>query len=171
MHRASLPSSERHPLAPAPLLLAFCSAALLAGAYGFQYIGGLSPCTLCYWQRIPYAGTIAVGLVAAFFRGKPQRAMMALMAALFFANSAVAAYHAGVEWKLLPGPSACSGSSVPSESLEDLKRRLAGTHVVRCDEAPWVFLGLSLAGWNALAAFGLGVLALRSSRRLSRVVL
>jgi disulfide bond formation protein DsbB len=94
-----------------------------------------------------------------------------LMAALFFANSALAAYHAGVEWKLLPGPTACSGTSHPSESLEDLKRRLAGTHIVRCDEAPWVFLGLSLAGWNAVAAFGLGVLAIRSSRRALRIVL
>lgn len=171
MHRVSPATSERHPLAPAPLLLAFCSGALLAGAYGFQYIGGLPPCTLCYWQRTPYAATIVLGLVAAFFRGKPQHVMMLLMAALFFANGALAAYHAGVEWKLLPGPSACSGSGVPSESLEDLKRRLAGTHIVRCDEAPWVFLGLSLAGWNAVAAIGLGVLALRSSRRIPRVVL
>lgn len=164
-------TSERHPLAPAPLLLAFCSAALLAGAYGFQYIGGLPPCTLCYWQRIPYVGTVAFGLVAAFSRGKPHHLVMLLMAALFFANSALAAYHAGVEWKLLPGPTACSGTSNPSESLEDLKRRLAGTHIVRCDEAPWVFLGLSIAGWNAVAAFGLGVFAIRSSRRALRVVL
>jgi len=170
MHHLSA-TSERHPLAPAPLLLAFCSAALLAGAYGFQYIGGLPPCTLCYWQRIPYAGTVALGLVAAFFSGKPHHLIMLLMAALFFANSALAAYHAGVEWKLLPGPTACSGTSGPSENLEDLKRRLAGTHIVRCDEAPWVFLGLSLAGWNAIAAFGLGVLAIRSSHRARRVVL
>ncbi|MEZ5647766.1 MAG: disulfide bond formation protein B [Alphaproteobacteria bacterium] len=159
-------------MATPPLLLALGSGLLLIGAFGFQYIGGLSPCTLCLWQRFPYAATLLLGLIAAFStRGKVQRILILVMATLFFANSALALYHAGVEWKILPGPTACTGGGGGAETIEDLKRRLAGTHVVRCDEAPWVFLGLSLAGWNAIAAFGLGVLALRSSRRVARIVL
>lgn len=33
------------------LLAAMGSAALLLGAFGFQYIGGLAPCHLCLLQR------------------------------------------------------------------------------------------------------------------------
>jgi disulfide bond formation protein DsbB len=31
--------------------------------------------------------------------------------------------------------------------------------VIRCDEAPWHFLGLSFAGWNAVASFVLAIIA------------
>jgi disulfide bond formation protein DsbB len=37
--------------------------ALLGGAYGFQYIGGLVPCEMCWWQR--YAHFAALGLAVA----------------------------------------------------------------------------------------------------------
>jgi disulfide bond formation protein DsbB len=33
------------------------------------------------------------------------------------------------------------------------------TRVIRCDEAPWRFLGLSLAGYNALISLALAGLA------------
>ena len=47
----------------APLIILTGSIALLGGAYAFQYIGGLAPCELCYYQRYPYMATIAVGLI------------------------------------------------------------------------------------------------------------
>ena len=37
--------------------------------------------------------------------------------------------------------------------------------VVRCDEAAWRWLGLSLAGWNALISLGLAALALIAAAR------
>ena len=33
------------------LIAAGGSAALLLGAFGFQYIGEMPPCKMCYWQR------------------------------------------------------------------------------------------------------------------------
>ncbi|WP_164158246.1 disulfide bond formation protein B, partial [Sandarakinorhabdus rubra] len=37
--------------AAGPALLLAGAAALLAGAYGFELIGGLVPCEMCWWQR------------------------------------------------------------------------------------------------------------------------
>ena len=36
------------------------SAAMLAGAFGFQYIGGMAPCQLCLWQRWPHAAAVLI---------------------------------------------------------------------------------------------------------------
>ena len=38
--------------------------ALLGGALGSQYLGGLHPCEMCYWQRWPHAGAILLAAVA-----------------------------------------------------------------------------------------------------------
>ena len=35
-------------------------AGLLAGAYGSQYIGGLPPCEMCWWQRYPHFAALAL---------------------------------------------------------------------------------------------------------------
>jgi disulfide bond formation protein DsbB len=44
--------AERLPLpSKLGLLAALGSGALLGGAYYFQYVVGLSPCEMCYWQR------------------------------------------------------------------------------------------------------------------------
>ena len=40
------------------------SGALLGGAYYFQYVQGLAPCDLCFWQRYPHMVAIAAGLAA-----------------------------------------------------------------------------------------------------------
>ncbi|MGB8622373.1 MAG: disulfide bond formation protein B, partial [Paracoccaceae bacterium] len=45
------------------------SLALLLGAFGFQYIGGLAPCELCLLQRWPHAAAILFGVLALAIRG------------------------------------------------------------------------------------------------------
>jgi hypothetical protein len=39
-------------------------AALLGGAYGSQYIGGLFPCEMCWWQRYPHFAAVAIAAIA-----------------------------------------------------------------------------------------------------------
>ncbi len=41
--------------------------AMLVGAYSFQFLGGLQPCTMCYWQRIPHAVVIGFGIFSGHF--------------------------------------------------------------------------------------------------------
>src|SRR5258705_8608299 len=45
------------------LLAGGVSAALLLGAFAFQYLGGLAPCEMCIWQRWPHGAAILFGLI------------------------------------------------------------------------------------------------------------
>ena len=147
--------------------IAAIGAAALCGAWYFQYVVGLAPCPLCLQQRIPYyiviplAALIAVGARS----GVSRRVLMAglwLTALVLLVGVGLATYHAGVEWKWWAGPQDCAGAGAPFTpgTAGNLLNRMQTAQVVRCDEAPWRWLGLSLAGWNALISFGLAALAL-----------
>ena len=57
------------PLGPAKALSLLVPAALLAGAYGFEHIGGLFPCEMCWWQRWAHMAALGFALVAFARRG------------------------------------------------------------------------------------------------------
>ena len=48
----------------ARLLALLLPLGLLGGALGSQYIGGLHPCEMCYWQRWPHAAAILLAALA-----------------------------------------------------------------------------------------------------------
>lgn len=147
---------------PWPAAAAAASAAMLATAHAFQRLGGYDPCALCLRQREVYWGALAValaGLVLARLRRMPLWVTSFLLGAIFVTSFVVAGYHAGVEWKWWPGPTACSGA-VGVVTAGDLTAILDGTAKVRppaCDVAAWRMAGLSMAGWNALVSAGLAV--------------
>ena len=126
------------------------SAALLLGAFGFQYLVGLAPCPLCIWQRWPHAAAIVAGAAALLLKGPAARIAMAAAALSLLVGAAIAGYHVGIEQKWWAGPDTCSapdfGSLTPGQLLEALK----AAPVVRCDEVPWSLAGISMAGWNGL---------------------
>ena len=148
-------------------LAALSSLALLLAAFWFQYVQGLAPCTLCYWQRIPHGVVIALGFLTFLpFARSIVAAIPWLMMASFFVGSGLGFWHSGVELGILPGPSACSGGLVDlggsaSSALDNL---LSGG-VVRCDAVVWSFLGLSMATWNGVLSFCLGCAILVFSRK------
>ena len=76
--------------------------ALLAGALGSQYIGGLHPCEMCYWQRWPHGAAIVLAALAFTAPTQSQRSrLLTLLAASAIAISgAIGVYHAGVEAKI-----------------------------------------------------------------------
>ena len=147
------------------LFVGAVSAALLLGAFGSQYIGGLAPCEMCIWQRWPHGAAILFGLAGGGLVNarvlSPQLGRpIAILAILAIAiTGAIGIFHAGVEWKLWPGPSECTGFGyVPGR--DDFKP----LQIVRCDEAQWRLFGISLAGYNAifsLAAAAIGASLLR----------
>jgi disulfide bond formation protein DsbB len=154
------------------IVVALASAlGLLAAAHAFETFGGLAPCELCLTQRGVYwlaAAVAAAGLVFLRFQApEPVARLVCLALALVFAGEVwVAAYHAGVEWTLWPGPAACTGGKT-HVTLDQLKAFAQGRHVsiVRCDQPAFRFLSLSMAGWNALIALKLTVLSVVSARR------
>jgi len=146
------------------------SAAMLAIAHAFETFGHMAPCELCLKQRTVYwaAGGVALAaMVVVRLPGCPRFRQLSdwLLALVFLTGCGIAAYHAGVEWKFWPGPQTCTGGgSVDIKSLQDL---LAGKlkNIVRCDQPAWVFLGLSMAGWNAVASLILAALSAAAAVR------
>ncbi|WP_091743196.1 disulfide bond formation protein B [Phenylobacterium immobile] len=150
------------------------SAAMLATAHAFQTFGGYQPCTLCLRQREVYWVAAGVALAAMIVVRTPPGARLkavanALLGLVFLVGAGVAIYHAGAEWKFWPGPTACSSGGV-GVSADAMAALVGGESIraARCDEAPWVFAGLSMAGWNALASLSLAVLSLIAALRERR---
>ncbi|EKS30826.1 disulfide bond formation protein B [Afipia felis] len=146
--------------------LAICLIALatIAGVWFFQLVLGIQPCPMCLEQRYAYYITIPLAAVLAIAAGRdaPRSLLVAGFAVLFCVtvfNSAFGAYHAGVEWGFWPGPTECTGSAVDFGEPGNLLENLKTAKVVRCDEVQWSFLGLSLAGYNALISALMAALA------------
>ncbi|MHC0052922.1 disulfide bond formation protein B [Actibacterium sp. D379-3] len=138
------------------LLAAVGSLALLLGAFGFQYIGGLPPCELCIWQRWPHAGAIAIGAVALIWNSRIVPVLGALAA---LTTAGIGLYHTGVERAWWPGPSSCTGGGgLGGLSGSDLLSITDVPKVVMCDQVAWQMFGLSMASWNALGSFALVIL-------------
>jgi disulfide bond formation protein DsbB len=168
----SLPAAETwatlirtRPIAAAAVVIAAGGMATILGAWFFQYVVGLKPCPLCYEQR--YAYYFAIPLAALVILGesvgskrKVLIAALAVTAAGMLWNAGLGVYHSGVEWHLWAGPRDCSGALEGLGSATDLLNRLERVNVVRCDEAAWRFLGLSLAGYNVLISGALAAVAI-----------
>lgn len=135
----------------AALLLFAVSGSLLLGAVGFQYLGGLVPCEMCFWQRYAHLAVLALAALAML----TSRRALGWLAVLAMAVAAgVALYHAGVEQKWWAGVTACTAPVGAGMSTADMMDALLNAPLTRCDEIPWSLLGLSMAGWNALISAG-----------------
>jgi disulfide bond formation protein DsbB len=141
------------------------SLAMLAGAFAFQYIGGLAPCHLCLLQRWPHAAAVAIGLLAL---AVPGRLLPLAGAAAALTTAGIGLYHTGVERLWWAGPTSCSAGSIAGLDVKDLlDPTIVVAPVVRCDEVAWQMLGLSMASWNVVVSLGLmqiWLLAARSRR-------
>ena len=154
---------------PLPLILvgAAGSLALLLGALGFEHLGGLAPCQLCYWQRWPHMAAVAIGLgaAAAFAAGLRLGPIALAGAAAAAAAAGLGLYHTGVERGWWAGPAACSGDGgLGGLSGADLLDPGAAQALVMCDEVVWSLLGLSMASWNGILSLLLVLVWLAAAR-------
>ena len=141
--------------AVARLIALLLPLALLGGALGSQYLGGLHPCEMCYWQRWPHAAAILLAALAFTAPASSSRARtLTLMAALAIAISgAIGVYHAGVEAKIFEGFTTCTANATGATTSELLKQ-ITHAPMIRCDQVQFRFLGISMAGWNAILSLG-----------------
>ncbi|MEL0435576.1 disulfide bond formation protein B [Phycobacter sp. K97] len=143
------------------LLAAGGSAALLLGAFGFQYIGEMPPCKMCYWQRYPHGAAVGIGALALLLSGSTLPYLGALAA---LTTSGIGAFHAGVEQGWWEGPSTCTSGPVTGLTPEQLMEQIMAAPLVRCDEIPWEMFGLSMACWNAVISLGLALIWFAAAR-------
>lgn len=132
----------------ARLLALVLPAALLAGAWGSQLIGGLYPCEMCHWQRWPHYAALVPALLAFAVPGTAAKRAMVILAAVSIAVSgAIGVFHAGVEYHWWEGITACTA---PAPRGGDLLADILSRPLIRCDVAQWTLGGISLAGFNAI---------------------
>ena len=143
------------PSAAAALAIFVISTGTILGAWFFEFVLKLPPCELCLEERLPYHVVIPLALlltIAAFVQAPQKIISVGFVAVIIvvLCGAALGVYHAGVEWHFWPGPTACTGSLDNLNAGGSILNQLQSINVVRCDEAAWRFLGISLAGYNAL---------------------
>ena len=134
-------------LQQARLLALLLPAGLLGGALFSQYVGGLYPCEMCYWQRWPHGAAILLAL-GAFLRPAQSRTLVLLAALAIAISGAIGVFHFGVEMGWWEGITHCTATG--AASLDDI----LNVPLIRCDQVQWDFLGISMAGWNAIFSLG-----------------
>lgn len=150
--------------------LTLAMGAVVGTALLFQHVGGYMPCALCLEQRTPYYIGLGVGIaaIAAVSVRLPQaaiRGLFALIGLLMLWTLALGAYHAGVEWGFWPGPADCAAGAAAMDLTGDLLSSMDAVRPPSCSEAALRVLGLSMAGWNVLAAAILAFAAFRTALR------
>lgn len=158
-----MPASLLHPLDKKSAGLAFIlGLATIWGAWISQLVFGLFPCELCLEQRMAYYYGLPLLLVVLMTWNRLPLTVwyiaMAIVTAIFVWSVYMGSYHAGVEWGFWPGPTACTGvgEAMDFEALDSM------TPVIGCDVVQFRFLGLSLAGYNALISLAIVALLLVS---------
>ncbi len=153
----------------ARLLALLTPAGLLAGALGSQYLGGLHPCEMCHWQRWPHYAALALALLSFAMRGAADRgrSFVWLAALAILTSGLIGVYHAGVEAGIFEGLTQCA-TTAGGGSAADILKDILATPLVRCDQVQWSFLGISMAGWNALLSIGSALVILWLSLRRPR---
>ena len=136
-------------------------ASLLAGAYAFQYVGGLFPCEMCWWQRYAHFAALALALLG--WLAPARRWPVALAGCALAVAGLLGLYHAGVEYHWWTGITECT-SAVKFAAGGDPLAAIMAAPTVRCDEVQWKLFGISMAGYNflisgAAAAMVLALLA------------
>ncbi|MER0239256.1 disulfide bond formation protein B [Fulvimarina sp. MAC8] len=149
----------------AAIMLLIGTSITVGTALLFQYVGGYIPCALCLEQRIPYYIAIPVALLAMIAAGGRAKAILVrglliVLGLLMLWSLYLGVFHAGVEWGYWPGPAECSGGGGGNLMGGDLLATIDAVRAPSCDEAAGRFLGLSFAGWNAIASAVLASIAL-----------
>jgi disulfide bond formation protein DsbB len=149
------PAAGMNPASIARLVALLLPMALLGGALGSQYLGGLHPCEMCYWQRWPHGAAIVFAALAFMGPADSGRSRtLTLLAAFAIAVSGIiGVYHAGVEARVFEGFTTCTAMA-KGASTADLLKQITHAPLVRCDQVQFSFLGISMAGWNAILSLG-----------------
>ena len=164
---------EANPALTASLAILLISAATIAGAWLFQLVLEILPCPLCLEQRYAYYFEVPFAALLAFSaaKGAPRGVVLAGLAILALAalgNAAFGAYHAGVEWGFWKGPTDCTGTGFNLGNAGSLLDNLDKVKIIRCDEVQFRFLGISLAGYNALISLLMAAIAAWGVAKTSR---
>ena len=147
------------------------SSLMLISAFYLEYFQGALPCDLCITQRWFHGSIIAYSFIIILIINKTliSYKLLILVGSILWLSSSIAGlYHFGIEMNFWTGPDGCSSNI---DFSKDTLTYLLNTSPIKCDEVMFEILGLSLAGWNALASFFIFLLAiiLLFNKRLMKI--
>ncbi len=147
------------------------SSIMLISAFYLEYFHGALPCDLCITQRWFHGAIIAYSFIIILIINKTliSNKLLVLVGAILWLSSSLAGlYHFGIEMNFWTGPDGCSSNI---DFSKDTLTYLLNKSPIKCDEVMFEILGLSLAGWNALASFFIFLLAiiLLFNKRLMKI--
>lgn len=140
--------------------------AVILSALAFEHIGGYQPCKLCLQQREPwYLGipVLAIACLSLVFKGPAclTRGMMAIGGLIMLYSFVLGVNHSGVEWGFWEGPDDCGAvEGGLATTTNDFLKQLEQTVPPSCTDAALRVMGLSFAGWNAIASMSFSILAM-----------
>ncbi len=142
------------------------AAAILATVYTAEYAFGLLPCALCYGQRVPYFAIVLIGALSLMpaVDARTRRVVLFHLVGLLVLAAGLGVFHAGVEYHWWQGPITCTGRA-GAVSMDDMMSALGQRGGPMCDEPAFTLFGISLAGFNALAATALAAFSIFAGTR------
>lgn len=150
------------------------SASLLSGAWIFQYGFGYAPCQMCYWQRHAHKAVIGVSLLATVWHmangARAQAVGTVLIMLAFLVSAGLGLWHTGVEMGFIEALPSCSGGNIDIDKIGTIDILDSFNKKIKppsCSEVAWSFLGISMAGYNAIFSLigaAMGAVVLRRSK-------
>jgi disulfide bond formation protein DsbB len=125
---------------------------------------------MCWWQRYAHFAALGLALLSLLLARAPDRgrSFVWLAALAILTSGGIGAYHAGVEADIFEGFNQCTTSATAGLSGEALLKAVMAAPLVRCDEVQFSFLGISMAGWNAILSIFAALVILWLSLRRPR---
>ncbi len=155
-------------LIPVGILLVAVGA--LSFALTAQYAFGLEPCILCLYQRVPFALTGVLAVVALrLSKDSPTIPLIIIVSGLIYLIGAfIAVYHVGVEqhWWI----SGCGGTLAEDATLSDLRASLMQKPEKACDDVDWTLFGISMATYNVFFSSILGLATTAVGMQMSKTL-
>ena len=151
-----------------PLVLLLIAAIALGIAYAVELVYELKPCTLCLYQRVPFAVLGLLGIAAYIFNSDKSLMLLACGAGLVLLISAgLASYHIGVEQHWWTSVASCGVDSEGQVlTMSQFQALIRQKPEIACDEIIWSLFGFSMATYNAFVSLILGIIALWAANRL-----
>ncbi len=139
------------------LICALAAAAALGTALASEYWGGLVPCALCLWERVPYRVAIGLGIVGFLLPAGlvARKWVLWLILLTVLVAAALAFVHVGVEQGFWPSPlPECAAKPINFGSIAERLAAMPERPAKPCDEPTFLIPGvpLSMAAMNLVFA-------------------
>ncbi len=142
-----------------------------AGSLGFaltaQFGFDLEPCILCLYQRVPFALTGLLAVLALRMNTSSSLISFIIIVCglIYLIGAGIAVYHVGVEqhWWI----SGCTGGAGTDVTLEQLRASLIKPEKA-CDDIDWTLYGISMATYNVVFSSAIGLATTAIGMQMSK---